>query len=316
MLLAQENKRISILNDRAKMLRQARLFFEERGVIEVDCPLLSPLASVDAHIDLIPAKYAGTETCYLHSSPEYGMKRLLSEGIGDIYQLSHVFRDGELGRYHNPEFMMAEWYRKDISFEEMIQETADFIRLFIGEKPLNIISYREALLTHIGIDYVKASIQEMQNILSNYDPYLDLPNERDDLLNLLLGLFVEPKLGKDGLSALAYYPASQAALAKTKNIDDEFVAERFEIYFQGVELANGYHELLDVKEQKKRLKEANLQRETMGKNSLPIDDRFLEALENGLPDSCGVAVGFDRLMMLRHQTEDLASVVPFAWTKA
>ena len=136
-----ENQRLLHLRDRAHMLSQARVFFATRGVLEVDCPILSRGAAIDVNIDLISAFYAGDECCYLHSSPEYGMKRLLAEGIGDIFQLSHVFRDGELGSRHNPEFMMAEWYRLGISFEEMITETLDFIRLFLGNLPSITISY-------------------------------------------------------------------------------------------------------------------------------------------------------------------------------
>lgn len=312
----KSSDRISILRDRAEMFQAIRHFFAERGVIETDCPLISSSASVDAHIDLIPIRDVHNCERYLHSSPEYGMKRLLSEGIGDIYQLAHVFRQGEYGQRHNPEFMMAEWYRLGMPFEEMIEETLDFIRLFVGPLPGAVISYREAIKKYTGIDYVNASVEEISELLGD-KVYKGAENEgKDALLNILLPLYVEPQLGQGELTALAYYPATQAALAKTQNIDGEAVAERFEVYFKGVELANGYHELADAKEQRQRLIEANQARVKMGKRELPIDERFLKALDKGLPECCGVAVGVDRLMLLRHAKSSLKEVIPFDWEQA
>lgn len=308
--------KIERLQDRALMLKMARQFFDERNVLEVDCPLLTEHASVDSHIDLIPAYYKGNEVRYLHSSPEYGMKRLLAEGIGDIYQLAHVFRDGEWGKKHNPEFMMAEWYRLGITLEEMIKETVEFIRQFLGDLPYSISSYRELFQLHAGIDYFHLTDDDLLDyIIDQKIPYYASIKEdgRDALLNLILGYQVEPKLGKDELTVLAYYPASQAALAKKRWNGPEQVAERFEIYYRGVELANGYHELTDAIEQRKRFEEANEMRLSLDKGRLPIDEKFLAALEKGMPDCCGVAVGFDRLMMLRQGQEDIAEVVAWGW---
>lgn len=310
--------RLAILRDRADMLAKARRFFTDRGVCEVDCPILSSSASVATHIDLIHALSQG-KTYYLHSSPEYGMKRLLSEGIGDIYQLSHVFRDGECGIKHNPEFMMAEWYRVGMSFPEMIQETVDFIRLFVGNLPTTTLSYREAFKHYAGIDYLKMTSEELVNYLISQDiqVYPEVVEEgRDALLNLILGTIIEPNLGKEGLCALAYYPSSQAALAQICRNGEEEVCERFEVYYQGLELSNGYHELVDPIEQRKRFIEDNRERLKLGKKELPIDENFIKALENGLPDCCGVAVGFDRLMMLRHKTSHIADIIPFTWLHA
>lgn len=311
--------KVARLRDRASLLRQARQFFFERGVLEVDCPALSRFASIDAHIDLIPAIYANQENAYLHSSPEYGMKRLLSQGIGDIYQLSHVFRDGEFSPKHNPEFMMAEWYRCGVPFTGMIEETIDFIRLFLGDHPFHVISYREAFQRYAGFDYLTSSQDDLLLYLESKGimAYPDIAEEGvDALLNLILGAVIEPQLGRNGLCVLAYYPSTQAALANTIHRGDERVAERFEVYFNGVELANGYHELTDSVEQRSRLVESNQKRVDLGKDDLPIDENFLEALEMGIPDSCGVAVGFDRLMMLRHNVPHLADVIPFSWQYA
>lgn len=308
--------KIDLLYDRASMLAKARLFFADRQITEVDCPLLSPRAAVDAHIDLIPAIYHQNEIRYLNSSPEYGMKRLLSQGMGDIYQLSHVFRDAEQGAKHNPEFLLAEWYRLHFSFEQMIEETLDFVRLFLGDIPAENITYREAFQKYLEIDYVRISNQDLKQLLFSKGISFSEGDNKDDLLNLLLGTLIEPHLGKDGLCVLAYYPYSQAALAKTTWHEDEKVAERFEVYYQGYELANGYHELTDAEEQRRRFLEANQTRIELRKQSLPIDEFFLEALKNGLPDCCGVAVGFDRLMMLRHQVASIDQVLPFSWADA
>lgn len=316
---AHVESKIARLHDRGVMLRAARDFFDKRGVLEVDCPIISALASVDTHIDLIMALYRGKDPHYLHSSPEMGMKRLLSHDIGDIYQLSHVFRDGECGEKHNPEFMMAEWYRLGFTLEQMIEETIVFIQLFLGDLPYQVVSYREIFAQQTGIDYVAASEEDLfRYIQKNHIPfYPTIQNEgKDALLNLILGSQVEPKLGWDQFCVLAYYPASQAALAQKRLHGDEFVAERFEIYFQGIELANGFHELTDVYEQRLRFDQANESRIALGKAPLPPDENFLKALEKGLPDCCGVAVGFDRLMMLRQKCTHIADVIPFGWKDA
>lgn len=310
--------KIEMLKDRAHLLGSVRSFFTERNVMEVDCAMLSPTASIDAHIDLIPALYQGTERRYLHSSPEYPMKRLLAEGCGDIYQLSHVFRDGEWGTKHNPEFMMVEWYRLGMSFTQLMDETCQLVSLFLGDLTLEYLTYREAFKKYTGIDYVTTSNEELlAYIQKEHIPrfnFLDI-NDKDALLNLILASKVEPFLGQDKLSILCYYPSSQAALAQTQWKDDEEIAERFEIYYKGVELCNGYHELANLEEQKWRLQETNLMREQLGKSALPMDESFLKALETGLPDCCGVAVGFDRLMMLRQKATCLQDILPFGWDK-
>lgn len=311
--------KIKTLQDRARMFAKVRAFFAEKDVMEVDCPILSAAASIDAHIDLITAQCNQKEIRYLHSSPEYGMKRLLANQSGDIYQLSHVFRDGECGFKHNPEFMMAEWYRVGMSFEELIQETLDFIRLFLGSLPAETITYREAFLQFANLDYFESSHKELLSYIhENQIPhYPEIEKEdKDSLLNLILGSVIEPQLGTKGLCALTHYPSTQAALAKTFYNGDEPVAERFEVYFKGFELANGYHELADGDEQRKRFEESNALRKKLGKPSLPMDEHFLNALKNGFPDCSGVAVGFDRLMMLRNKASHISGVIPFGWNEA
>ncbi len=317
--MSSSPSKLAVLKDRAAMLAKARVFFAERHVMELDCPCISASASVDAHIDLIPVLDAAHRHRYLHSSPEYGMKRLLAEGIGDCYQLSHVFRQGEQGTKHNPEFMMAEWYRIGFTFEQLIQEALDFTRLFLGSLPSETLTYREAFKRYAGFDYVQMTNEQLLDYLKKHciEVYPEVIAEgRDAILNLILGIQIEPHLGQNQLCALAYYPSTQAALAQTRQIADEKVAERFEIYYNGIELANGYHELADAGEQRERLLQANKDRLHLGKSTLPLDENFLQALEKGLPDCCGVAVGFDRLMMLRHHTSSLSDVLPFDWNFA
>lgn len=311
--------KVARLQDRALMFKLAREFFDQRKILEVDCPILSLQASIDTHIDLIHALYQGKEKCYMHSSPEFGMKRLLAEGIGDIYQLSHVFRDGELSAKHNPEFTMAEWYRLGFSLEQMIAETVQFICLFLGNLSYEIVSYRDIFLEKTGLDYVTTSEHELFQYIQNQNiPFYSnvLEEGKDALLNLILGSQIEPQLGQNQLFVLAYYPASQAALACKRWHDKEHVAERFEVYYQGIELANGYHELTDAYEQRLRFQEANASRLALSKEALPIDENFLQALEKGLPDCCGVAVGFDRLMMLRQKQKEIANVISWGWKLA
>ncbi|OJU81792.1 MAG: EF-P lysine aminoacylase GenX [Chlamydia sp. 32-24] len=311
--------KISVLKDRAHMLAQVRAFFSDKNVLEVDCPLATTFASIDTHIDLLPALYNNQTTRYLTSSPEYGMKRLLAQGMGHIYQLAHVFRDGECGNKHNPEFMMIEWYRLDFTLQQMSQETCNLIQLFIGPLPMQVISYREAFQKFLNVDYVHTTEKQLLELIQEkkIETYPGIEEDgKDALLNLLLATCIEPQLGEKALCILQHYPASQCALATKKQIEDEFVAERFEIYYQGLELANGYHELTDAKEQRKRFVISNSERLKNGKKELPIDEYFLSALEKGLPNCSGVAVGFDRLMMIRHQTPFIEDVIPFSWEKA
>ncbi len=308
--------KVENLISRAKMLQKARAFFSERNVLEVDCPLLSKSASVDQHIDLIQCQTMQKETRYLHSSPEYGMKRLLAEGMPDIYQISHVFRDHEYGSRHNPEFMMAEWYRKGISFEEMMKETCDFIRLFVGDLLQVQISYKDVFLQYVGFNPFEVTDELLLQFLEGSGILFSFCKEtdsKDDLLMIIMSEIIEPLFPKEKLIVVPYFPPTQAALAAIRKNDGDFVAERFEVYSHGLELANGYHELCHSQEQRQRFENANEMRALMGKNILPIDEHFLQALNQGLPDCCGVAVGFDRLMMIRRNTCQIKDVICFDW---
>lgn len=308
--------RIDILKDRAQMLSRARLFLSSLGLIEVDTPSLSHAAPIDIHIDIMQVSVQDGCSGYLHSSPEYAMKRLIAGGLTDIYQIGHVFRYGEEGSLHNPEFTMVEWYKKEIPFEQIIQDTIAFIQLFVSDMPYKVISYRKLLRECTGIDYVTTGEEEL---CSYIEKKMDgFPSDirtwdKDTLLQYIVCFAIEPHLGRGELTAVTHFPASQAALAAVTQIDDEPVGERFEVYLDGIELANGYHELTDPQEQRERLLLASKKREHMGKSALPIDELFLKALHKGLPDCCGVAVGFDRLMMLRHNKKTIRDVMPFSW---
>lgn len=288
------------------MLDHARQFFYQRKVLEVDCGALVKRAPIDANIDVISATVSQTQTGFLHTSPEYAMKRLLSSGAGDIFFLGHVFRQGEMGRLHNPEFTMAEWYRIGLPFPDLIQETCDFIALFLGNLPIRTIGYREAFTLYANIDYAKDPIDHLLPPHSSHWT-------RTEGIHYILSHIIEPRLGQNELTVLNDYPPYEAALACVIEKNGEKVAERFEIYHQGVELANGYHELADANELRRRFTEENKARAKRSQECYLLDEDFLQALEKGLPDCCGVSVGFDRVLMLRHKAASLSQVLPFSW---
>jgi len=284
--------RIGTVKQRAAKLAAVRAFFSERTVLEADTNMLSHAAPVDAHIDVMQVDMGNSKTGYLHTSPEYGLKKLLAAGSGDIYQLGHVFRAEEESPLHSPEFTMLEWYRVGMPYQTFIKETLELFRLFLGPLLAETLTYKQAFSLHAGID-IHEDLAPHTLPFSEKAPTWD----RDTQLNLLFSHLIEPKLGQNKLTAITDWPSSQAALAKTNTVNGETVAKRFEIYFKGIELANGFDELTDPLEQRTRLENENQKRLALGKNTLPIDEEFLKALET-LPECCGVAVGFDRLMLL------------------
>lgn len=302
--------RKKILQTRAQLFERARAFFSQRGVLEVDCPALSCGAPIDVHIDVMPVALSPNRLAYLFTSPEYGMKQLLASGAPDIYQMGHVFRLNEVGPLHQMEFTMVEWYRRHLSFQEMIEETLDFIRLFLGELPTTIVPYRTAFQRVLEIDPFHTGREVLLSIAGESLPSSARDWDVDTLLQFLFQEKIEPALGKGELTVIAYFPSSQAALAKTRVEEGELVALRFEIYYKGIELANGYDELIDHQEQRRRLEQADFTRVARGKESLPLDLPFLAALERGLPSCRGVAVGFDRLVMLKENLPSLADALP------
>ena len=316
---------LSSLRSRALLLQQIRRFFDDRGFFEVETPLLSRDTVVDRHlhpiqVDLhqITGKQADAQSVvFLQTSPEFAMKRMLAAGADAIYQICKAFRAGESGNHHNPEFTMLEWYRVGDDMLQGLQLLEELIQSMLDTKPATRISYRTAFLNTTGLDPFTASIDQLAN-LSKLNPELD----RDEHLNVILSRDVEPSLGLGAPESLYHYPASQAALAKTKLEDGVEVAERFEIYYHGVELANGYHELLDPDELIARNDKTNQQRALDGNPPLPAESRLLAAMRSGMPACAGVALGVDRLLMLVLQQESalqensIESVIAFPFDRA
>ncbi len=302
---------------RAAMLKRARDFFEQRNVLEVDTPILSRFAVSDPQIESVEVSLAleSESSWFLQTSPEYCMKRLLSAGYPDIYEICKVFRDGESGRHHQPEFTMVEWYRLDFTLKEMMRETVEFINCVIDEdrmtKPPVYLSYAQAFADFAGVDCSTVDAATLADLLeADDDLRTSLGDQRDDWRNLLLAEKVSSQFPADRLTVLHHYPASQAALARICP-DDASVADRFEIFAGPLELANGYVELLDPDEQMQRFEVDQNRREQFGRPRRPIDDEFVAALKSGLPPCAGVAVGFDRLHMLNEGIDDIRLTLNF-----
>lgn len=308
------------LQRRAQVLAQVRAFFASHQVMEVDTPILSHCAVSDPFIDSMEVGFgtiAGQpeSTCYLQTSPEYAMKRLLAAGSGPIYQLGHVYRNGEAGRRHNPEFTMLEWYRPGFDDNALMDEVEALVATVLGKFEAERISYRDLFRRELNIDPLTAETADLVAICrQQLDVQFD-DDSRDTWLELIMSHLLEPRLVK--ATFVHSFPASQAALSRLK-VDSEGmeVATRFELYVGGVELANGYHELTDAKEQARRLEADQARRAELQLPQRPLDYRLVAALEQGLPDCAGVALGFDRLMMLALATDDIGNVLPFSFERA
>jgi len=307
---------------RAAMLRRLRGHFDTAGVLEVDTPALSPYAVSDTQIEsfAIPASEFSSQRLFLSTSPEFCMKRLLAAGFPDIFSIARVFRDGECGRRHQPEFTMVEWYRLGFSLREIIEDTVAVIdtalqKGFLAEAPVSV-DYRDCFLQTVGVDPLTASIDELTNA-ANADDRLRLAmgDFRDDWLDLILATRIAPKFAGDRLTVLRHYPAAQAALARLCPADPR-VADRFEVFYGGIELANGYVELTDAAEQSRRINNDNADRQRRGRVVRPYDVSLLEALEAGLPACAGVAMGLERLQMILEKTDDVRDVVSFAFEES
>ncbi|MDH4572565.1 EF-P lysine aminoacylase EpmA [Salinicola acroporae] len=312
----QPSATIETLRQRARLLAAVRAFFAARGVLEVETPVLGHAGSTDPHLDslsLSATTPAGRETLWLQTSPEFHMKRLLAAGSGPIFQLARSFRDGEVGRRHNIEFTMLEWYRPGFSLVAMIDECEVLIRALVpAAGPARRRRYRELFREALALDPFTTPLAELQRVAGKHGGLDMRDSDRDGCLDLLMSLVIEPTLGRDGIDVVVDYPASQAALAR-KRIDEAGteVASRFEIYLQGIELANGYDELTDAQEQAARFAADNAVRTAAGKPSVAADKRLVAALESGMPAGSGVALGIDRLIQLALGKESLAEVMAF-----
>jgi lysyl-tRNA synthetase class 2 len=319
----QPSARFEVLRERAAMLRRIREYFAAQEVCEVTTPVLSAAAVSDPQIETIVAAPSDGAPRYLQTSPEYPMKRLLAAGFGDCYQVCPVFRDGESGRLHNPEFTMIEWYRLDFGVAELQHDVDRLLRVACAElrdfPPVRCVSYRDAVRTASGVDCRNSSAAEIRSVLAErgIEPADSGDWDLDAWLDLLMGAVVGPSLGHEAPLFVEDYPASQAALARLRNErDGTQVAERFELYVDGLELANGFHELGDAGEQRRRFQRDLAARGARGHAQNPLDERLLAALEHGLPDCAGVALGFDRLVMVAHRLPALDAAVAFAAARA
>jgi len=312
-----------LIYSRARMLKSMRAFFDERGVIEVESPLLSSACTTDPNLDSLETEFQ-SKPYYLNTSPEFFMKRMLAIYRQPIYQICKSFRDDELGPNHNPEFTMLEWYRPEFSMVELMDEI-EMLLIKIHEsyhKPVNRMSYRQAFENSIGLDPHTASVAECYECALKAQ--IDIPvglddhNEchKDAWLDWLLTQAVLPAMGPGQYAFIYDYPESQCALAQLeKDETGTVVAKRFELFYGELELANGFYELLDAREQKDRFEKENNTRISNNKKSAKIDLNLIYALESGLPECSGVALGLDRLLMVLCEQDSIEQVLAFPWQR-
>ena len=309
---------------RGQMLVAIRQFFAQRQVLEVDTPALSHATVTDEHLHSFSTQFthpfeSQPKTLYLQTSPEFAMKRLLSAGSGAIYQICKSFRNEEAGRYHNPEFTMLEWYRPGFDHHQLMTEIDELMQLTLGCESAERLSYQNIFKQHLKCDPLSASLSELK-ILANHYGYGELAtneSNKDTLLMLLFSQHVEPHIGQERPCFVFEFPASQAALAKISPTNP-LVAERFELYFRGIELANGFNELTDGAEQLRRFEADNAKRRNAKLDYSCIDKHLIAALDSatGLPACSGVALGVDRLVMLALNLNHIDQVISFENSRA
>ncbi|HEV7269052.1 EF-P lysine aminoacylase EpmA [Pseudoxanthomonas sp.] len=319
----QPSATMDALRLRASLNRLMREFFHARDVLEVETPMMSRAGNTDANIASFSLDFSGRtdgapRTRWLRTSPEFPLKRLLAAGVGDCYELGRVFRDGEAGGRHNPEFTMLEWYRVGWTLEPLIDETVALVQAALSmigrEATVARIRFRDLYLQRLGFDPMTADLDALRNAAAG----IAIDGEgltRDDWLDLLMTHRLQPAFGRDGILVVQDYPATQSALARVVERDGVPVAERFELYLGALELANGYHELTDAVEQRRRFERDMAVRQARGDIAPPMDEALLAALEHGMPSCAGVALGVDRLLMAMRDTPRIADVVAFDFAR-
>ena len=305
---------LATLRLRARMLETVRRHFAASGALEVETPTMVQAGVTDVHLESLEVHRAdGTRAGFLHTSPEYAMKRLLAAGAPDIWQLCRVFREGERGRRHNPEFTMVEWYRLGIDHHALMDDVERLLRALIGSErpvgPTRRVTYRDAFVESLGLDPLVAPLDAIRAALSGsgVDVPQSVAGERDALLDLAMSLAVAPAFAPDAITFLYDFPASQAALARIRGP----VASRFEAFWGGLELANGFHELGDADEQARRFEADRAERRRRGQPDREPDLRFIAALAAGLPPCAGVAMGLDRVVMIAAGADSIDDVIAF-----
>lgn len=307
---------LSALRDRAELLGRLRSFMHGRGFLEVETPLLSRAGSPELHVEslAVPHAFAGGAPGWLVTSPEFHLKRLLAADSGDLYTVARVFRAGEQGRLHNVEFTLVEWYRRGAALGALMDEIEALLRVLLpaqwSAQPAERVTYREAFLRHAGLDPFRASLADLRRAANSNDD-----EDRDLLLDRIAAERVYPRLGSGRISLIHYFPASQASLAQIVPGDPP-LAERVEAVVAGVELVNGFVELTDAREQRRRFERDLAVRRHQGRSESAVDERFLAALAAGLPPCAGAALGFDRIAMIALGANDLAAVQAFPADRA
>jgi lysyl-tRNA synthetase class 2 len=309
---------LEALRTRARVLDSIRGFFRTRGVLEVETPALCRSGITDPAIEPLVVTGGGPLDAprYLQTSPEYAMKRLLAAGSGPIFQIAPAFRAGEAGARHNPEFSLLEWYRPGMDHHELMAEVAELVNHCLGARTWRKVSYRQLFLDSFGVDPHTAPDYDLRDCAASRIDVGAMQGDRDLWLDLLMSHLAGPRLGSGEMVFVYDYPASRAALARIAEVDGVPVGHRFELYLDGLELANGYLELTDPVEQRARFERDNRRRAAAGQPERPLDEALLAALEAGLPDCSGVALGVDRLLMLLLGEDDIRRVLAFDWERA
>lgn len=312
---------LTAVQQRAFLYQQIRLFFAKKGVLEVETPVLSSHANSDTQIDVFQTQSIkiNSKQAFLRTSPEFFHKRLLASGSGDIFEIAKVFRLGEASAVHNPEFTMLEWYRLGFDLRAMMAEVAALISVLFEsfewpQLPVRHVSYAELFRQYVGGSVFKSSLMQLNQWCRQHG-YHGKDLERNAAMDFLFAVVIEPALPKNELLFVYHFPASQAALAQI-NPQDCNSCLRFELLWNGVELANGYQELTDANEQRQRFESDQKWRQKNGKPVMPLDAHLLDALDVGLPACSGVAVGLDRLLMHLIKASDLSAVLPFPSLRA
>ena len=320
----QPSASLAALRQRAALNRLVREFFHARDVLEVETPMMSRAGNTDPNIASFALAFSGRtdgapRTRWLRTSPEFPLKRLLAAGVGDCFELGRVFRDGEAGGRHNPEFTMLEWYRVGWTLEPLMDETVALVQAALAmigrEATVSRTSFRELYLRQLGFDPMTAGMDTVRNAAAGIAVDGD-GLTRDDWLDLLMTHVLQPAFGRDGIQVVYDYPASQSALARVVERDGVQVAERFELYLGSLELANGYHELTDAVEQRARFERDVALRQVRGDAAPPLDESLLAALVHGMPACAGVALGVDRLLMAMLDTPRIADVLAFDFARS
>ena len=314
-----------VAQQRADIIHTIRQFFLARQVIEVETPSLSKGTVTDVHLEALSCQYYYLEDSlidtatelYLQTSPEFHMKRLLASGYGSIFQISKAFRHEDHGKHHNPEFTMLEWYRLAFTHFDLMKEVSELLVLVLRCAEPSFFTYQELFQKTVSLDPLNTNRTELLALLRSHNKLSDWlisdsigDNNNDILLQFIFTELIEPKIGKKSPCFVYNFPSSQASLARIST-DDPRVSERFECYYKGIELVNGFHELTDADSQTLRFKQDNLIRAKKGLKSRPIDSQFIAALQHGLPRCAGVALGVDRLVMLALGKENIAEVLSF-----